>query len=95
MSTPEFRGPSKELIESTHEFPTAYPFKVIGRGEEFVGNCVSRAEGLLGREVPVRVRTSENGRHQSVTLEPVVHSADEILSMYQELSVIEGLVLLL
>lgn len=89
--------PSHELLEKTHSFPCPYEFKIIGKAEDtFLARVVAvvREELTAQDDPPHRVREAVGGRHLSVTLEPVVHSAHQILAIYRRLQVIDGLVML-
>jgi uncharacterized protein len=91
-------GPSVALLESTHDFPGAYLFKVIGRPEHgFVARVVAAVrEELAGeRDPPFTVRETAGGRHVAVTLEPTVQTPEQVLAVYARLQKMEGLVLLL
>ncbi len=90
--------PTIELLESTHTFPCAYTFKVIGLAEEnFVGRVVQSVRGELpeDNEPPFSSRRTAAGRHVSVTIEPTLDGASQVLDIYRSLSELEGLVLLL
>lgn len=90
--------PTIELLESTHTFPCAYTFKVIGLAEEnFVGRVVQSVRGELpgDNEPPFSSRRTAAGRHVSVTIEPTLDDASQVLDIYRSLSELEGLVLLL
>jgi hypothetical protein len=86
--------PSVELLESTHEFPGPYTFKVIGRWEQgFVARTVAAVRDQLEGEVdpPYSVRETAGGRHVAVSVEPQVQNAWEVLAVYQRLSLLPGL----
>ncbi len=86
------------LLQMTHAFPCAYLFKVIGRADHaFVARVVSavREELLFTADPPYRVREAVGGRHLSVTLEPVVQSAEQVVAVYRRLGGIAGVVMLL
>lgn len=90
--------PSIELLESTHRFPGPYMFKVIGRVENgFTARVVAAVREELAGTVdpPFRVRESAGGRHVSVTLEPRVETAQQVLAIYDRVRKLTGLVLLL
>ena len=90
--------PSIELLESTHVFPGRYMFKIIGRVEDgFVARVVAgvREELEAPTDPPYRVRETAGGRHVSVTLEPNVESASQVLAVYRRLRLLTGLVLIL
>lgn len=89
--------PTLELLESRHDFPCPYTFKVIGAGdldlEGSVASCV-RAELQLEDAPATSVRKTAGGRHQSVTVEPVCPSAQAVLDLYRALRALEGVLFL-
>ena len=90
--------PTIELLESTHSFPGGYMFKIIGRAEgNFVGRAVAAVRGHLSEasEPPFSSRKTSSGAHVSVTIEPSVDSAHDVLAIYETLKHLEGLVMLL
>jgi len=90
--------PTIELLESTHSFPGGYMFKVIGRTEgNFVGRTVAAVRMHLSEssEPPFSSRKTATGAHVSVTIEPHVASAADVLAIYETLRDLEGLVMLL
>lgn len=90
--------PPIELLEKSHQFPGPYMFKVIGKVENgFVARVVAAVRTELAEELdpPYHFRSSTGGRHVSVTLEPVVQTAAQVLAIYHRLKQMAGLVLLL
>ena len=90
--------PSIELLESTHTFPCAFMWKVIGKAEDgFLGRVVAAVREQLDSDSdpPYRVKETSGGRHVSITLEPVVKSAWDVIAVYGRIQEITGLVLLL
>lgn len=90
--------PSIELLESTHTFPCTYVVKVIGRSDRgFVGRVVAAVRDYLEAEVdpPYRVKSTSAGRHVSVTLEPTVQTAWDVLALYGRIKDIAGVVLVM
>lgn len=90
--------PSIELLENTHRFPCPYMFKVIGKAENgFVARVVAavRAELNGDADPPYHLRQAVGGRHVSVTLEPNVSTAYQVIAIYQRLQDTAGLVLML
>ena len=89
--------PTLELLEARHSFPCAYTFKVIGPGsidlEAAVAACV-RTALALDADPKTSVRTTEGGRHQSVTVEPVCPSARSVLDLYAALRALDGVMFL-
>jgi len=90
--------PSIEALEARHRFPCSYMFKVIGRAEKgFVARVVStvRDELQIPDDPPYRFRQTQGGKHVSVTLEPTLESAQQVLAIYSRISQMSGLVMLL
>lgn len=93
-----FRYPPKELIESNHRFPGNYTFKVIGTSEnDFLNRVLDSVRKTLNRpaEPPHSKRMTENGRHMAITLELTLESSDQVIQVYQALTQVPGLVMLL
>ncbi len=89
--------PAIELLESTHHFPGPYMFKVIGKAQSgFLARVVAavRAELAVDADPPFKVRESTGGRHLSVTLEPTVQTAGQVLAIYQRIRQMDGIVML-
>jgi putative lipoic acid-binding regulatory protein len=88
---------SIELLERTHTFPGPYMFKAIGKIERgFVARVVAGVRDALdaGTDPPFRVRETANGKHVSVTVEPVVQSAEQVLAVYRRIQTTAGLIML-
>lgn len=90
--------PTIELLETTHQFPGRYVVKVIGKtDDDFVGRVVSAVQAAMSASIPPphRIRETTGGRHVSITFEPVMKTPHEVLAVYQSISEITGLVMLL
>lgn len=88
--------PPLELIESTHYFPGPYMFKVIGRGEEgFAARVVAAVRAGLGTmtDCPYRLQHTPNGRYVSVTLEPELERAADVLEIYRRFRELPGVLM--
>jgi putative lipoic acid-binding regulatory protein len=89
--------PSFDLLEKTHTFPGPYLFKIIGKANHrFPARVIALVREELQAETdpPYHVREAVGGRHLSVTLEPVVQSAQQVLAIYRRLGLLDGLVFL-
>jgi putative lipoic acid-binding regulatory protein len=89
--------PAIELLESTHQFPGPYMFKVIGRVDNgFVARVVAAVREELAEEIdpPFTVREAVGGRHVAVTLQPELQSAEQVLAVYRRVQSLAGLVFL-
>lgn len=90
--------PSIALLEKMHHFPGPYMFKVIGKVENgFEARVVAavREELAASADPPYRIRPAQGGRHISVTLEPHVRTAQQVLAVYRRIRQTVGLVMLL
>jgi putative lipoic acid-binding regulatory protein len=88
--------PAIALLESTHQFPGPYMFKVIGRHENgFVARAVAAVRDALEAPIdpPFKVRQTRGGRHVSVTVTPTVQRAEQVLAVYRRVRTMAGLVM--
>lgn len=89
---------SLELLLATHNFPGPYMFKVIGRD---IGGFQARVllairEALnIQQDPPFRTQPSSGGKHVSITLEPHVFSAEEVITVYRHLRETEGVMMVM
>jgi putative lipoic acid-binding regulatory protein len=89
---------TRELLESTHDFPCQYVIKAIGKTEnDFQFRVVSAVREALAWDFdpPCETRETAGGKHISVTFDLRMQNADEVLKTYSELMKTEGLVVLL
>ena len=90
--------PSIEVLEANHEFPCVYTFKVIGAADgRFTSRVVSavRDELKLDLDPPYTFRTTKNGNHVAITLEPKCETAQQVIAIYSRLTGMDGIVMLL
>jgi putative lipoic acid-binding regulatory protein len=90
--------PPLELLRATHEFPTVYVFKVVGNADEgFLARVLSAARkaAALSVDPEFSVRQSSSGKHVAITLEIPTDTAERVLEIYRELSLLEGLAFLM
>ena len=88
--------PAIQLLESTHHFPGPYMFKVIGSVQDgFVARVLAGVRDEIGSQVdpPHRLQQTVSGRHVSVTLEPRMQSAEQVLAVYRRIRSMSGLVM--
>lgn len=88
--------PAIQLLESVHEFPGPYMFKVIGRVENgFAARAVAAVREALDEPIdpPFKVRQTPGGRHVSVTVTPTVQRAEQVLAVYRRVRGMAGLVM--
>ncbi len=90
--------PTVELLETTHDFPTPYMFKVIGKAERgFLARAVAavREELKLENDPPFQSRDAVGGRHVSVTFQPTIATPLDVIAVYRRLAKLDGLVMIL
>jgi putative lipoic acid-binding regulatory protein len=77
----------KELLESEEQFPLKYTFKFIVPVKK-----LSEIISHFPDEKNLTTRPSSKGSYISVTVIREVHSPDEVIKVYQNISVIEGVI---
>jgi putative lipoic acid-binding regulatory protein len=90
--------PSLEVLKATHDFPTLYTFKAIGKADEaFHTRVLVGVKEVLGfDEDPTHlVRESQGGRHVAITIEVRLATPEEIQAVYRRILEVDGLTLLL
>ena len=98
MDAEEKRNQSIDLLNATHEFPCDFTIKVIGQAkDDFVMRVVDAVQAVTsaGSEIPRKTRQTPNGKHVSVTLEPRLSSAEEVLLVYDQVRSVPGVVMML
>lgn len=87
------RDDTLRVLNEGHSFPGPYMFKVIGENTpEFVARVVQAATVITGPQaVPdITVRESAGGKHQAVTLQINVGSAEAVLDLYAAFRAVGG-----
>ncbi len=90
--------PSVELLEATHKFPCVFAFKAIGLSTDcFVGRVLAAVKMELAEdaEPAFSSRTTAGGKHTSVTVEPEVDSAQQVIAIYHRIHALEGIVMMM
>ena len=90
--------PSIELLETTHKFPCIFTFKAIGLTTDcFVGRVLAAVKQELGEdaEPSFSSRKTAGGKHTSVTVEPLVQSAQQVIAIYHQIHEVKGLVMMM
>ena len=75
----------KELLESEENFPLRYVFKFI-----VPTASLSKILSLFPQEKDLSTKPSAKGNYISVTIVRNVKSADEVVKVYESVSVIDG-----
>jgi len=88
----------QEQLESQHTFPGPFTLKVIGQASDaFLPDVleVVRRELSLTDAPRHSVKRTPNGRHLSVTLELMVSTSGDVVAIYAQLKLVQGLVMVL
>lgn len=86
---------SIELLEANHRFPCPFMFKVIGHAADgFIARVIFavREELNLSIDPPFTLRQSAAGKYVSITIEPFLMNAGEVLAVYRKVSAVQGVV---
>lgn len=89
--------PAIELLEATHDFPGPYTFKVIGHvADGFVGRVVAavREELDCPTDPPYHLRSTTSGAQVSVTVEPHITAASQVIDVYRRIRDMPGLIMI-
>jgi putative lipoic acid-binding regulatory protein len=89
--------PTIDLLERAHAFPCQYLFKFIGKADQGLLArviAVVREELAFETDPPFRVREAVGGRHMSITLEPTVQSAQQVLAIYRRIGTLDGVIMM-
>lgn len=90
--------PPLELLNEHHTFPGPYTFKALGEvNTHFEVRVIAaiREELGLAEDPPSQVKTSSSGKHCSVTVEFTAQSAEQVHKVYERVSKVAGLTLML
>ncbi|WP_025821549.1 DUF493 family protein YbeD [Shewanella marina] len=73
------------------EFPTAFPFKVVGDADPALADkVVSVVQKHIPGDYSPTTKASSKGTYNSVTINVLVNSKEEIETLYKDLAAIEG-----
>ncbi len=92
------REQSLELLNQTHDFPTKMVFKVIGTNTDgFADRVILCVRETLDLDTAPQhqSRLTPGERHVSISLEPEVQNAEQVLDVYDRLKNVHGVVMLL
>lgn len=89
-TTAEFYERLKVELDNSNTWPAEYLFKFIMPS---VGDNVERVESAFDcMGAVIKTTKSKTGKFTSVSVDVTMKSSDEVISKYQEVSVIEGIV---
>jgi putative lipoic acid-binding regulatory protein len=90
--------PPLDLLKEHHTFPGPYTFKAVGEANShFEARVVAaiREELGLSADPAYQLKNSGSGKHCSVTVELHAESAEQVHKVYERVSKVPGLVIML
>ena len=88
MSNEESYRNLREQLNKQEDWPTLYMFKFIVPS---TNKNIALVESKFSDEAVISQKQSTNGKYISITIKEVMLDADSIISKYQEMECIEGL----
>lgn len=80
-----------KLEETITSFPHVYMFKFIIKADN---KTMALVQGIFDNDAEISQKESAKGNYISITVKQVVMSVDEIISIYEKASAIEGVMTL-
>ncbi len=81
----------REALNKVHEWPSLYMFKFIMEPDDHRINAVL---AVFPPEVEVLRKYSQAGKYVGLTVKEVMMSADEVVARYDQVALIEGVIVL-
>ncbi len=91
MLSEETKQRLKERLDSVHEWPSVYMFKLIFEPDV---DRMAKVQALFPPEVEMLRRYSSGGKYLSITVREVMMNAEEVVARYDKASEITGVIVL-
>ena len=91
MLNEETKQRLKERLDSVHEWPGVYMFKLIFQPD---ADRMAKVQALFPAEVELLRKYSAGGKYVSITVREVMMSADDVVARYAAAAAIEGVIVL-
>lgn len=88
--TAEFYDRLKVELDNSNTWPAEYLYKFIMPSVNDNVERVEKAFDSMG--AVIKTTKSKTGKFTSVSIDVTMHSADQVISKYKEVSIIEGIV---
>lgn len=88
--TAEFYERLKVELDNSNTWPAEYLYKFIMPSVNDNVERVEKAFDSMG--AVIKTTKSKTGKFTSVSIDVTMHSADQVISKYKEVSIIEGIV---
>lgn len=83
----KYQSDSKRVLEDTVKFPSKFVIKIIGNNDDtFLSDmlrALSTATGIAESDLGHATKTSGNGKHLSITINPMFSNANQIYAAYE------------
>jgi len=80
-----------DILDSHHKWPDIFKFKFIYKSNE---ETLKQLEGLFPDESERLLKHSNKKNYESLTVSHLANNAEEILSLYNKVSKIDGVIVL-
>lgn len=87
-----FYASLKEKLEQTHDFPEDYLYKFIVTNDQSKLTEIYRV--FDGTKFTMTNRDSKNGKYTPISINVFVLDADQVIKIYKEVGIIEGVMML-
>ena len=87
-----FYASLKEKLEQTHDFPEDYLYKFIVTNDQSKLTEIYRVFDDI--KFTMTNRDSKNGKYTAISINAFVLDADQVIKIYKEVGVIEGVMML-
>ena len=87
-----FYSSLKEKLEQTHNFPEDYIYKFIVTNDQAKLTEIYRV--FDGITFTMTNRDSKNGKYTAISINAFVLDADQVIKIYKEVGIIEGVMML-
>ena len=86
----DFYAKLKAKLEETTEFPSKYMFKFIVPSDKKKISTIEDMFNHLG--AVITTKASKNGKYTSITIYVTMKNVDEIITKYEEVDTVEGVI---
>ncbi len=87
MDNEEDKDKFRELLDKEYDWPAKYVFKfIVPAGKE------AEVQSLFKEGCEIKEKSSSGGKYTSTTIHALMANADEIITIYEKASDIEGII---
>lgn len=78
----------KAVLDESHQWPSKYPFKFI-----IIPEQIEELKSVLEHD-NFDIKASKKGKYVSISFELEITSSDEVINIYEKVSIIKGIIAL-